>query len=509
MRIYIAEFRQEANSFTPVTSSLDFWSQNGILRGDDVPQAFRGRQCALAGMIDAVETHGEHDIVYGTAMSCQSGGPADQEVLDLFLRRLTEEIQAAGPLDCVLLSLHGAAQTPENDDPEAEIGRRVRELVGPACVVAASTDLHAFISRELVEHVNIVCGYHTYPHEDYVDTGRRAGLLALRAAAGEIRPVMAWVPIPMIVSASAYSTRGGAFKTLMDHGRTLVDAGTLLDFSIYQMQPWLDVPEGSSTVLAVAEHPDVAAEHAVDLARRLYASRHEFTTDLWSIDEVIDLAEQADTPKPVILVDSADSCNAGAAGDSMAVGARLVERASTARSAVVVNDAAASRAAHVVGVGGRATFTIGASRDATGVSLTAEGYVKSLHDGVFVQEGPAGRGMVNRVGPTAVVTFGTLDVVVCEWMAGNGDPQLFRAFGVEPTLYDLVAVKANTSFRAAYTPFAGRICETDTPGSATAVLDRLPFSRLPRTLYPWTDREDVDLPVTLASVAVPRTRAGA
>jgi microcystin degradation protein MlrC len=501
MRILIAEYRQEANSFTPVTSSLDFWSQNGILRGDEVPLAFRGRQCALAGMIEGVEAHGVHEVVFGTAMSCQSGGPADQEVLDLFLERLTGEIESAGALDVVLLSLHGAAQTTEVDDPEAEIVRRVRALVGPSCVIAASTDLHGYISRGLVEHLNILCGYHTYPHEDYVATGHRAATLALRAAAAELTPVMAWVPVPMIVSASAYNTRGGAFKELMDHGESLVADGTLLDFSIYQMQPWLDIPDGNSTAIAIAEDPEVAAHHAAEIGRRLYAARHSFATDLWSIDDVVELAEKPETPKPVILVDSADSCNAGAAGDSMAVGARIVERGSDVKAAVVVNDPAASRLAHEVGVGATATFTIGASRDTSGVSLTCEAYVRSLHDGTFTQEGPAGRGMVNRIGPTAVLSIGNLDVVVCEWMAGNGDPQLFRAFGVEPTLYDLVAVKANTSFRAAYTPFAGQICETDTPGSATAVLERLPFTRLPRTMYPWTDHDEVDLPVTLAPVA--------
>jgi microcystin degradation protein MlrC len=48
-------------------------------------------------------------------------------------------------------------------------------------------------------------------------------------------------------------------------------------------------------------------------------------------------------------------------------------------------------------------------------------------------------------------------------------------------------VKANTSFRARYSAFAGEIIDTDTPGSAASNVRELPFARLPRTLYPWVD----------------------
>jgi microcystin degradation protein MlrC len=108
---------------------------------------------------------------------------------------------------------------------------------------------------------------------------------------------------------------------------------------------------------------------------------------------------------------------------------------------------------------------------------------------VFVQEGPAGRGLVSDIGPTAVIRFGGLDVVVCHWMASSGDPQLYRAFGVEPTLYDLVVVKACTSFRAGYSKFSTRILETDTPGAATADLTKLHYKKIPNTHYPWTDSD--------------------
>lgn len=506
MRILVSEFRQESNSFTPVTSTMEFWAQNGILEGQEVVDALADKPCAVGGMIQALrESEHRPEVIHAVTMSCQSGGRVEQEVMDYYLERLLPQLERHLPLDAVLLSFHGALQTTQTDDPEAVIALRVREVVGDACVIAASTDLHGFISEDLARTANLVCGYHTYPHVDYVDTGRRTAQLALAAASKptEAEPMMAWVPVPMVVSASSYNTRSGPFRDLMRHGEQLVTDGVLLDFSIFQMQPWLDVPGGHSTILAVATDREIAAKHARELAERLYGMRHEFQTDLSSIDEVVERAEVGDSAKPVILVDSADSCNAGAPGDSMAVAARLLERGSALRAATVVNDAAAARLAHEVGVGGRAKFRIGGTRDPLAPHVVSEGYVRSLHDGVFVQEGPAGRGTVNRIGPTAVISFGPLDVVVCQWMAGNGDPQLYRAFGVEPTLYDLVVVKAHTSFRAAYEAFAGEIYETDTPGAAAPSLERLDFRRLPRTLYPWTDAPEMDVRIVHSPVAVP------
>ncbi len=499
MRVLITEFRQESNSFTPVTSTMEFWEQNGILQGEAIPETFRGKPYAVAGMIDALEASPlPTQIVYSTSMRCQSGGKTEQDVLDFYLEKLERDIQQNLPLDLVLVSLHGALQTTEVDDAEAHIARRVRDLVGPGCAIAASTDLHGHITQELIETLNILCGYQSYPHVDFYETGHRAATLGLAAASADVKPVMAWAPVPMVVSASAYNSNEGAFRDLMAHGKNLVDSGTLLDFTVYQMQPWLDVPSGTSAALAIATEPETAEEHAQDLATRLYTARHEFTTDLHSIDDVIDKAETADTGRPVILVDSADSCNAGAPGDSMAVASRILERASGIRAAVVVNDAPVAQRAHELGVGHTARFTIGATRDPQAVSVEVDAYIKALHDGEFVQEGPAGRGIVNNIGRTAVLTVGTIQMVVCEWMAGPGDPQLFRAFGVEPTLFDLVGVKANTSFRAAYTSLAGEICETDTPGAATPSLDRLEFQRLPKSLYPWTDVDDIDFPVTFS-----------
>ena len=123
----------------------------------------------------------------------------------------------------------------------------------------------------------------------------------------------------------------------------------------------------------------------------------------------------------------------------------------------------------------------------------AVGKVRSLHDGKVMREGPVNRGEPFCVGKAAVITFGNMDVLVCEAPAVPGDPQLFRHFGIEPILYDLVVVKANASFRAAYCAFSGEICYADTPGAGAANLKRFRWKHLPKGMYPFDLPEDYQL----------------
>jgi microcystin degradation protein MlrC len=498
----ITEFRQESNSFNPTLSTLEFWNQTGEYEGRAVREMFGGQQCTVGGFLDVLDTS-EHrpEVVCGTVMASQSGGVAEQSVMDHYLERLLAQIVSAAPLDGVFISYHGALMTTDFDDPEGEITRRVRALVGDDTVIAVALDLHAYVSETLVRHANMIIGYLTYPHVDHFQTGVRTARLGIDAIADPDRYVTAWVPIPMIAPAASYNTLDGAFKEVVDRGHALRDAGDIVDFTVYQMQPWLDIPEPNSSAIVVARSRDRAARYVTELAQLLYDKRYDFKTSLSPIDDVIGLAKDGTQRKPVILVDSADSCNAGASGDDMTVAERILAVGNGIRAATVVNDTPAVRLAHDIGVGATAEFTLGATRNPSSTSITATGRVKSLHDGVFRQEGPAGRGITQRIGMTVVLTCGGLDVVVCEWMAGNGDPQLYRAHGIEPTLYDLVVVKASTSFRAAYSAFAGAIVEADTPGAASSDLMNLPFARLPQTIYPWTDDPSPKWEVAFAPTA--------
>ncbi|MEH7387637.1 M81 family metallopeptidase, partial [Bacillus sp. JJ1521] len=465
MKIVIAEFHQESNSFNPVPCTLDYFERGRIYEGEDIRENLSDKPCAIAGILDAID-EANVQAIPAYSMFTMSGGPVDHAVVDHFINKVINYIQNNNPIDGVFLSLHGATQTTEYEDCSGIIIEELRKIIGEKAVIAVSSDLHANITPKIVQNSSIVCAYHTYPHLDHYETGYRTAKLGLSYLLDEVKPKMVRVGIPMIVPASTYSTMSGPFSELMEYAKSLINNGEVLDFSIYQMQPWLDVIDGESSIIVIDNDEKNALKHAQELAQRLFDMRGAFQPNLHTIEEVITIAEQNTEEIPVILVDSADSTNAGATGDSVEVVRKIIESNSNVKTAIAVVDANAANLSHKLGVGNNATFTIGGTRfPDVNRPLQVEAYIKSLHDGIFAQEGPAGKGMVNNIGPSAVLKVGNIDILVCHHIFGNGDPQLFRAFGLEPKSYQLVVVKACTSFRAAYSLFTNKIYETDTPGA--------------------------------------------
>lgn len=496
MKILIGSLHHETNSFSPEIISYENWVKEAYREGPVIKELYYQKPHAIGGMLQALEDSGvDCQVLYGLDMTRYgaSGGVADQRILDVFIEKMIAYVRENSPVDGILLSLHGAMQTTGCDDPEGAIIQALREAAGENVLIAASTDLHGYISDLMIENADIITGYHTYPHVDQYETGYRAAKLMLQKYKGQ--PLhMVKARIPMLVPASVYSTNAGPFAKLQEYAKKCVADNMISDYTIYQMQPWLDVEVGGSAVIVIGEDTEKCESVCVDLAERLLDMRHALKPDQKSIDEVIDIALENTTGQPVIIVDCADSPNAGASGDSMEVASRILARDLQIPSATLLIDRPAVAKAFEVGVGNKAIFKLGATIDPTLTAIEAEGYVRSLHTGEFRCEGPAYRGMVQQLGRTAVIRFGKMDVLVAENIVCPGDPQIYRAFGIEPTLYGLVDVKACTSFRMAYTKFTDLIYETDTQGSAAVNLKRLDFKRLDKEgFWPWNELNDYQI----------------
>lgn len=485
-KIAICEFRCETNSFNPSLSDMQYFIRGGIYEGREMYEALHNKPCAVGGMIQAAEQAGA-SIVTLYSMHGNSGGPIDDAVITHFLEKTISQLRLELPVEGLFVSLHGATQTATRDDACGYILEQLRTVVGPDTMIAASCDLHANVTKLMQNNADYICGYHTYPHVDFYETGYRAANLAFTALTNDKKPCQVRTEVPMIVPASSYTTLNGPFGELMKFAESLVENRTLIDFSIFQMQPWLDVAIAGSSIVTVANDEATAQRCAMELAQRLFEIRNTFTTQLLTIDEVIAKAEKNNSGKPVILVDAADSSNAGACGDSPVVIEHILKHPSI-KAAAYINDSRAIAEIYKAGTGADMDLFLGASKsDFYYQPIMIHAHVRSLHDGFFISEGPASKGMINNIGKTAVLTIDNTDILVCEGISSPGDPQIYRHFGIEPKDYQLVVVKACTSFRAAYEQFALEICETDTPGVAPIVLERLDFKRLPRHFFPFID----------------------
>ncbi len=491
MKVLVAELNQESNSFCPTRTTLEDFRRYGIKLGSEYRESVRGIGIESEGIFTALEEYGI-SYVPAIRMRAQAGAMTLPEVYNHFVENVDRVIREQGPFDGAVFSLHGASQSTERDDVCGDALEHVRKVLGPKAVICASYDLHANITKKIFDNSDFVCGYLTYPHIDFYETGYRAAKFAALKLLGKAENHMAWCPVPMIEPASGYSTEKEPLSSIVLKAKKMVADGLIEDYTIFQMQPWLDVKEGGSAVVAIGPDSKVNAKCVQELAEDVKSIRHEMSPKLFSFEEVIEAGERNETGKPIICVDFSDSANAGAAGDNCDVMARMVEMGKDYDAAFIVVDGPAVDKAFELGVGKTAKFSIGGSLDSNcSKPHVFEARVRSLHDGDFKLEGPS-RGLTRHIGTCALLSVGKIDVLVTRSMASTGDPQLYRHFGVEPTLYKLVLVKANTSFYAGYGEICSDIMFTDTCCAATANLKGLPFRKLSKSFYPFSEIDDFD-----------------
>ena len=479
MKALISEFSQETDSFSSVItqrSAFTSWRAPGSKK-------------ELDGLYDSL-TEAGIECSFGPMYRSQASGPVLHSVVKEYLSDLYESIDSMGGTDIVGLALHGATQSTEEDDV---CGLLVCELKKryPDVKIAVTCDLHGNITRRLFEKSDSLSGFQTYPHRDTWETGLRAGK-TLAAIIGGKKLHQVLVKVPMIAPASGYTTDSGPVGDLYKRAHKMVSDGRLTEFSIFQMQPWLDVKEGASTVLTVSDSRSDARECALSLARELSGLGDFMQPELDTIDEVIEKARSAADGRPVVCSDFSDSPNAGANGDNIMVLKKFLEKGRDIPSAFIVNDSPAVDKAFELGVNGEGKFRIGGTIDEHNhdyVEVCAR--VCSLHDGNFKPSGPVLRGVTLNIGRTAVLEAGNFTILVCGNMSITGDLQLYRHFGIDPIFYRFVLVKANTSYKLVYNEVSDCFMTVDTGGSATANLKSLPWKKLPRSyFYPFTEIKD-------------------
>jgi microcystin degradation protein MlrC len=486
MRIAIAEFKQETNTFVHRPTEFAQFEDFHLYRGEEMLRAMRGTNCEVGGFIEVLEAHG-HTILPTLAAFAISGGAVTRETYVALLNELLERLEAARPFDAVLLALHGAMVVEGDDDADSTTLQAVRNLVGEGTPVAVSMDLHANITRRNIDLTEILVGFRTSPHVDQRETGTRTAELLMRQLAGGIRPTLAYTKIPMVTPASTHiHFLPGPFQRLMEATREMERRGALAA-TAFTVQPWLDIAEMGFAMAVVTNNDPERAQHMADeLAECAWAERHAFMeTELVPPPEAIQRA-LAYTEGPVVLSDLADGTGAGSPGDATAVIAALLEAKPHKPAFVTVCDPEAAEAAQRAGVGAEFAGAVGGKRDNIyNHPVWVQGTVRLAQASEFRFGGEGYTGMVMDMGTSAVIQQGQVFLLITSKPVFTVDPALYRAVGLEPAEAQIVVVKSHIQFRAGYAGLAKKILLLDSPGMSSDHLTSLDFRRIPRPLFPF------------------------
>jgi microcystin degradation protein MlrC len=490
MRIAIGCLQQESNTFSPFPTGIETFRANYLLKGEEIFAGLGGARVEVPGMLAVLQEAGAEPVPL-IATHALAGGAVTRAALDELLGELLARLKAALPVDAVLLALHGAMVLEDDSDADGAILAAVREVVGPEVPVAASLDLHGHITQRMLDHADILVGYHCYPHIDMYETGQRTARWLLEMLAGKVKPALAMGKRHMVLSPNGATTVAGPFKRLMEQAVALEQGGEVLAASLFPVQPWLDIPDlGYAALVMTDGDPEGAKRIAQQLAADAWAVRDQFDPDLVPLAEAIRRGMAADGL--TVIGDSGDATTGGAPGDSAAVLKELLAQGvdRTDRLAyLTLVDPEAVQAAERAGIGAEVTMAVGHKVDRRyGEPLTVTGRVLTLCEGRYRVVGPGATGAPMNMGHAAVLAIGPIRLLLMTYPVSAWDASAFLAVGLDPRAATLLFAKSPSHFRVYYTTIARQIFNADTPGPTCCNMRSLTFTRVTRPLYPFDEQ---------------------
>ena len=478
-RIAVGMLHQETDTFNRKRTRAQDLER---CRGEEVLKRWRGKGLPLSGAIDVFEANGAA-LIPTVADIGTSGGSLVAGLAESILRGWGDALAGLKP-DAVYLDLHGALVGEDLDDVSGALVEKISRYFEREIPLAASFDCHANLTRKIVEHLDILVGYKTYPHTDYLETGRRAATLLLELLAEEIEPRVRVARIPSIQPPEIHDTAAGPLSPLVMELNDAVERGEILDGTFFPTQPWLDVPDLGSTVAVTLDGDGKGAEA---LARRMAGEwwnlRARFTPELLSPAEVV--ARAAGMSESTVMVsESADAINSGAGGDNPALIRALVEHGGVS-GLVFICDAAVVDELEGRAPGLRCRVELGGCCDRRFAEpFLCEVELQRVVPGRFRLEGPLFNGLEQDMRGAVVLRGGEVEILAARQPVFCSEPNLYRCAGLEPAEYKVVGIKSPSSFKPAFAPITEAVLYMDIGGAASPNLAALPWENVNHPLYP-------------------------
>ena len=497
MRVAIGGIEHETNTYA--TGSLGFTELGAfaVIRGEDMVRR-RGTRTTLGGFLDGADEIGGCELLPTLWAWATPSGIIERTAYDALRTDLLERLAAAGPLDAVALSLHGAGVVDGIDDLEADLAGAVREVVGDVPIVA-TFDLHGNMTAEMAAAIDVMLGCHEYPHTDLYDRAVEAMGLLPDLVSGRVRPTSFVQPVPIMLPTS---TTDPGFPAASMRDRCLAaEGGSVLDATFFHGFPYTDVPaSGCSIVVTTDDDQELAERTAKQLAAELWANRDEFVTESTSAPVAVEVAVRAAAERggPVVINETSDNPGGGTPGDGThllraMISAGLGGGDQKACFGVVFDPVVAAQAAEA-GVGATIEVRLGGRHDELhGLPVEARAYVKTVTDGRFVLTNPMLAGVPANLGPAVRLQIGEpggLDVIVTSGRTQTFDPEVFTLHGIDVTTYDVVGLKSSQHFRGGFRHLASEIVTADAPGLTT--LDVTVFEHERATGAHWPHHPTMD-----------------
>jgi microcystin degradation protein MlrC len=410
------------------------------------------------------------------------GGAVTREAYESLVRKTLELLTRNGPYDGLFFDIHGAMSVTGLDDPEGDFIIRIRKVVGKLTIISTSMDLHGNVSWRLAENTDLITCYRKAPHEDALETKRRAvENLVERIENGKGKPAFkVWIPIPILLPGEKTSTRIEPAKSVYLAVEPAARQKGIIDAAIWVGYAWADEPRNHAVVMVTGDEKEKVIHTAEELARRFWDARsgYTFVAPTGTLQECLDTA-LASHEHPFFISDSGDNPTAGGAGDVTWTLREILDRPEFKSEhgpsliyASIPGPELVKKAIQA-GPGGRVDGYAGAAVDARyAPPARITGLVESIVYGDQDAE------------VEAVIRVGSVHIIVTQKRKPYHKEIDFTRLSLNPRKSAIVVVKIGYLEPELYAMKAGWILAL-TPGGVDQNLERLPYKRIQRPMFPF------------------------
>jgi microcystin degradation protein MlrC len=419
------------------------------------------------------------------------GGMVTRAAYESMMNRMIDSLKRNMPYDGLYFDIHGAMSVEGLDDPEGDMIKRIRAVIGFNTLISTSMDLHGNVTETLAENTDLITCFRMAPHEDRYDTKKRAiENLLHRIETGKGKPpYKAWIPVPILLPGEKTSTRIEPGKSLYAAVNPASKQPGVIDAAIWIGYAWADEPRNHGVVMTYGDDKEQVKKTAEQLAKRFWEARlaFDFVAPTKSWQESIDTAIRSNK-RPFFISDMGDNPTAGGAGDVSWTLTQLLAhpafKDSTGPSLIYASIPAPelTEQALKVGVGKMVDGFAGAKVDARfSPPVRVKGIVESIVKG--------DKDAVVEVS----VRVGSIHVILTQKRKPYHHEIDLTRLGLNPRKTDIIVVKLGYLVEEWYAMQAGWVMAL-TPGGVDQDIENLPYKRIKRPMFPMDkDMKDPEL----------------
>ena len=337
-RIAVLGFMLESHRWAPPCSEAEF-RQYGWFEGEAIAREARSEFSSVAAEI--VGFYNTMDALYGrptdqwkdapiSFLNTEPTGPVEEAFFIDHLAAVERGLKSCERLDGVFICNHGGSAATHDDDADGLYFRSVRRAVGPEVPIVATLDLHCNISAEMVECVDLIIAYKTYPHIDMLECGQEAArAMEEMLPPHGMRPSVSRIRLPICAPNVTQVTATGPYGDLIRRGEAIAEKDEdVLSISVCSGYEFGDSNKMGLTVLVYTRGRTAAMQKKADaICRELavagWEDRFRYVERLETLSSLEDATAMAkrvgeDASLPSLLFgDVADGPGGGARGNTV------------------------------------------------------------------------------------------------------------------------------------------------------------------------------------------------